>query len=156
MRGRGTRQGGGGSCPQTRPPRGTSPQTMLRGRGGGGETARCGRVCVDGRKRRTFADVPAHEAAATREERAHAARRKVARKLKLLGFKSSNEDLILTNPQQVVGDADAANVVHPVAAAALPDNPTGRPAAPPCHDDLERTQCYGATDARPVSGDKTQ
>ena len=53
-------------------------------------------------------------------------RREAARKLKLFDFKSSFEDLMLTNPQQGVGNANAANMVHPAAAAALPGEPTGQ------------------------------
>ena len=52
-------------------------------RGGGDETARCGRGRVYNRKRRTFTEtavrgVPAHEAASEREGRAGAARREAA------------------------------------------------------------------------------
>ena len=78
--------------------------------------------------------VPPHEAAAARKER-RAARREAACKLKLFGFKFSDKNLFLTIPQKGAGVANVANVVHPA------DAPTGRPAAPPHHEDLERTRC---------------
>ena len=37
---------------------------------------------------------------------------------------------MLTYPRQGVGNANATNMVHPVAAAALPSESTGQPAAP--------------------------
>ena len=76
-----------------------------------------------------------HEAAVARKER-RAARREAARKLKLFGFKFSDKKMILTIPQKGAGGANVVSVAHPAG------EPTGRPAAPPGHEDLERTWCY--------------
>ena len=78
--------------------------------------------------------VPPHEAVAARKKR-RAARREAARKLKPFVFKFSDKKLILTIPQKGAGDANMANVVHPAGKL------TGRPAATPGQEDLERTRC---------------
>ena len=79
--------------------------------------------------------VPPHEAVTERRKR-RVARLEAARKLKLFGFKISDKKISLTIPQKEAGVANVANVVHPAS------EPTYRPAAPPSHEDLERTHCY--------------
>ena len=78
---------------------------------------------------------PPHEAGAARKER-RATRREAARKLKLSGFKFSDEKMILTIPQKGAGDVNVANVVHPTGET------TGRSAAPSGQEDREQARCY--------------